>query len=84
MSREKKEEILKKIRDDENFNKILSLSKDDNEKKAIKAYAESFISVLYQSVFSHIEKALNEDPDALKKSLQEINNELIKKDGTNA
>ena len=84
MSREKKEEFIKKFREDKNLSEILRLAKDDDERKAIMAYTESFVSVLYQNVFSHIEKALVEDPEALKKSLQEISDELVKKNGTNA
>ena len=84
MSHSNKEDVLRQIRENDQFKEILKLAKDDSERKAIKAYTESFISVLYQNVFSHIERAIAEDPEALKKSLQEINDELIKNDGTKA
>lgn len=73
----KKEEYLKMLRDNEVFRNVLSQSKDDKERRTIKAVAEEFMMTFYDDVFRHVQSALDKDPDALKKAYLEIENDLI-------
>lgn len=63
-----------------NFKELLKSAKDDTERKAIAAHTEHFVTNLYESVFAHIEKSLEQDPDAIKKALLEIDSSLIKQE----
>ena len=72
----KKEEYLRMLRDNDVFKNVLSQSKDDKERRFIKAYAEDFLMSFY-NVYHHIHVETQKDPDALKKAFLEIENDLI-------
>lgn len=79
----KKEEYLKLLRDNDVFKSVLSQSKDDKERRFIKAYAEEFMATFYNDVFHHIQKELEKDPEALKKAYLEIEKDLINSGSSN-
>lgn len=74
----KKEDVLKILSEDERFKAVLTQTKDEKEREAIKAYTESFVTVVYKNLYAHLEKAHKEDPESLKKALLEIQESLIK------
>lgn len=81
MKSKNKEDVLRVLNEDENFKSILSMTKDETERKAIKAYTESFVMTVYQSLLNPLENALQQDPDAVNKALRELQEDLIKGDG---
>ena len=72
-----KDEYLRSLRDNEVFQNVLKMASSDSEKRAIKAYAESFMMKFYTDVFEHVDRAARVDPDALKKAFLEIESDLI-------
>jgi hypothetical protein len=74
----KKEDLLKELRDNDAFKEILSSVPDDKERRAIKIHAENFMSMFFQNVLEPLQKIVENDPELLKKTLTEIQSELIK------
>ena len=70
----KREEYIKLLRNNESFQMILQQSKDEDECRRIKAYAEDFMGKFYDNVYQHFDKAARENPQELLKSLAEIFN----------
>lgn len=68
----KKEECLKQFREDETLKTVLSQTKDEDERRRIKAYAENFLSKFYDNIYVPFEKLSREDPEVLKASIQEV------------
>lgn len=78
----KKEDLLKELRDNDAFKEILSSVPDDKERRAIKIHAENFMSMFFQNVLEPLQKIVENDPELLKKTLSEIQSELIKSGST--
>ena len=78
----KKEDLLKELRDNDAFKEILSSAPDDKERRAIKIHAENFMSMFFQNVLEPLQKIAENDPELLKKTLTEIQSELIKSGST--
>lgn len=79
----KKEEYLKLLRENDVFKSVLSQSKDDKERRFIRAYAEDFMMTFYNDIFHHVQNALEKDPEALKKAYLEIEKDLINSGSSN-
>lgn len=75
-----KDNILKRLREDQHYAELLGKAKDAEERDKIRAYTEGFVSSFYDSVFSHIQEAISKDPDALKKTLAELESQLIREE----
>lgn len=73
----KKDDYLKALRHDEVFKEVLSRATSETERRAIKAYTEDFIVNFYNTLIEPLNKAMEKDPDLLKKVYAEIENELI-------
>ena len=71
----KKEEFLKMTSNEQLVDQIDQLSPDERE--LVKKYSEELMGSFFQDIFLPISEAFEKDPDALKKAIQEIENELI-------
>lgn len=58
---------------------ILTQAKDEDERRRIKAYAENFLSKIYDNIYVPFEKLSKEDPEVIKKSMQEALEQLNNK-----
>ena len=73
----KKEDYLKALRTDDAFKKVLLQATSEQERRAIKAYAEDFVINFFNNIVKPINEAMEKDPDLLKKVYDEIENGLI-------
>lgn len=72
-----KNDILNELRNNKIMQHVLSLAKDEDERRRIKAHAEGFALKLYKQMYEPVAKAKEKDPDVVMKSLQEIKQTLI-------
>jgi GT2 family glycosyltransferase len=79
-----KDDMLKMLREDKTMKHVLSLAKNDDERRKIKAYAESFALNFYKNIFAPVEKEIQKDPEVLKKALLEIKDGLINSGSSDA
>jgi hypothetical protein len=73
----KREDYLKALRHDETFKKVLSQATSEQGRRAIKAYTEDFIINFFNIVVDPLGKAMEKDPELIKKVYSEIENGLI-------
>jgi hypothetical protein len=73
----KKEDFLKQLRGNDVFKEILSRASSDAERRAIKAYAEDFMINFVSNILDPVSKAIEKDPDAMKKACLEIEKDLL-------
>lgn len=73
----KKDDYLKALRQNDVFKSVLSRATSETEKRAIKAYTEDFIVNFYNALVEPLSKAIEKDPELLKKVYEEIENGLI-------
>jgi hypothetical protein len=76
----KKEDYLNMLRNNTFFQMVLSRATNDEEKRAIKAYTEDFMMKFYKNVFEPIDTMKQDDPDTLKKTYVDAENEIVSKD----
>lgn len=68
----KREECVKLLRENDVFKSLLQQTKDEKERRYVKAYAEDFVTKFYDNVFAPIEKAFQEDPESVRKAVLEV------------
>lgn len=76
----KKEDYLKLLRDNPIFQKVLSMSSSEEEKRAIKAYTEDFMMKFFKDVYEPALKSKINESDSLKNTIKEIEKDIVKKD----
>jgi hypothetical protein len=74
----KREDYIKQLHENEIFKSVLGRSKDEAERRAIKAYTEDFMMRFYRHVFEPLEKTVQNDPNALKNVLTQMRDDLLK------
>ena len=73
-----KKECIKMLREEPEFNDVLQMSKDEDERRRIKAYAEDFVSKFYDKLITPIQESSKGDPEAFKRDLMQAIRELQK------
>lgn len=73
----KKDELLRHLRDNEAYKQILSSVPDEKERRAIKVHTENFMLTFLQNIMEPLQKIAENDPNIIKKSLEEFQASLI-------
>lgn len=72
----KKEDYIKKLRDDETYKDILGRATNSKERMFIQSFTEDFLARI-ASVIEPLREEYQKDPDGFMKKLEEIDKERI-------
>ena len=78
MADKKKQELFDLLNKNEFYSKAIEHAPDDAQRRFIKAYTEDFILNFYNGVYKKINEELEKNPDALRKAVADLSEELIK------
>ena len=78
----KRDEFIKKIREDGNVKKAIGSVNDAAERRRIKAHTEAFMISFYDNVLGPLHDALQKDPEAVRNALLEIRDSLVMNSGS--
>lgn len=67
----KNEDFINKLHEDPSFVAILKSAKDDNERRFIKSFTESYMARIVET-FAAVKSAMESNPEEFKKQLEEI------------
>jgi hypothetical protein len=67
----KNEDFINKLHEDPSFIAILKSAKDDNERRFIKSFTESYMARIVET-FTAVKSAMESNPEEFKKQLEEI------------
>lgn len=77
-----KNEYLKMLRSNDIFKQVLEKAPNDQERRAIKSYAEQFYMSVFNQLILPLNQSLQKDPAGLKNAFLEIEKELINSGST--
>lgn len=72
-----KDDLLKQLRDNKIMKHVLSMAKDDDERRRIKAHAEGFALHFYKQLYEPVAAAKEKDPETVINALKEYRQTLI-------
>lgn len=72
-----KDDMLKQLRENKIMKHVLSMAKDDEERRRIKAHAEGFALHFYKQVYEPVAAAQKKDPEVVIKTLKDFQQSLI-------